>query len=44
MVDATVVDRFPDLRLAVPEDQLEWKNGLAVRGPVALPITWGGSR
>jgi cytochrome P450 len=32
--------RFPDLRLAVPEDQLEWKSGMAVRGPVALPIAW----
>jgi cytochrome P450 len=35
-----LLDRLPDLRLAVPEDQLEWKGGLAVRGPVALPIAW----
>ena len=31
---------FPELRLAVPEDQIEWKSGMAVRGPVALPISW----
>jgi cytochrome P450 len=37
---AALLDRLPNLRLAVPEDQLEWKGGLAVRGPVALPITW----
>lgn len=28
------------LRLAVPEAELEWKSGMAVRGPVALPIAW----
>jgi len=32
--------RCPELRLAVPEAELEWKSGMAVRGPVALPITW----
>ncbi|HEY4452951.1 MAG TPA: cytochrome P450 [Pseudonocardiaceae bacterium] len=32
--------RFPDLRLAIPETEVEWKSGLAVRGPVALPIAW----
>jgi cytochrome P450 len=41
---AALLDRFPDLRLAVSEDHLEWKSGLAVRGPVALPVTWGGTR
>jgi cytochrome P450 len=35
-----LLDRFPNLRLAVAEDELEWKTGLAIRGPVALPITW----
>jgi cytochrome P450 len=35
-----LLQRFPDLRLAVPESELEWKSGLAVRGPVALPIAW----
>lgn len=37
---ATLLDRCPELRLAVPEDHLEWKTGLAVRGPIALPIAW----
>jgi cytochrome P450 len=35
-----LLQRFPDLRLAVPEAELEWKSGMAVRGPVALPIAW----
>jgi hypothetical protein len=35
--------RFPDLHLAVAEDELQWKTGMAVRGPVALPIGWRGS-
>ena len=37
---AALLARFPDLRLAVPEAELEWKSGMAVRGPVALPIAW----
>jgi len=35
-----LLHRLPGLRLAVPEDRLEWKTGMAVRGPVALPIAW----
>ncbi len=35
-----LLQRFPNLRLAVPESELEWKTGMAVRGPVALPIAW----
>lgn len=37
---AALLERFPDLRLAVPDAELEWKSGMAVRGPVALPIAW----
>jgi cytochrome P450 len=37
---ATLLERFPELRLAVAEERLEWKTGLAVRGPIALPIAW----
>lgn len=37
---AAVLERFPGLRLAVPVDELEWKSGMAVRGPLALPIAW----
>ncbi|WBB99618.1 cytochrome P450 [Solwaraspora sp. WMMA2080] len=36
-----VVRRLPQLRLAVPEDQLVWKTGLLVRGLNAMPVTWG---
>ncbi|MGA5194425.1 cytochrome P450 [Streptomyces exfoliatus] len=32
--------RFPDLRLAVPEDQLRWQRGALIRGPETLPVTW----
>ena len=35
-----LLDHFPRLRLAVPADQLQWKTGQAVRGPLALPIGW----
>lgn len=36
----TLLRRFPRLRLAVPADEVPWKTGLLVRGPVALPVTW----
>ncbi|OXM64042.1 hypothetical protein CF165_27215 [Amycolatopsis vastitatis] len=35
-----LLTRFPELQLAVPEAELIWKSGMAVRGPVALPIAW----
>ncbi|GLI01231.1 cytochrome P450 [Phytohabitans aurantiacus] len=37
---ATLVKAFPDLRLAVPEENLAWKPGLLVRGLHSLPVTW----
>lgn len=37
---SALLDRFPDLHLAVPADQVQWKAGMAVRGPAALPIGW----
>jgi cytochrome P450 len=36
----TLLSRFPELRLAVPEDALEWKEGMLARGPKALPVDW----
>jgi cytochrome P450 len=33
-------DCFPGLHLAIPPSQVEWKTGMAVRGPIALPIGW----
>jgi nocardicin N-oxygenase len=35
-----VLERFPQLRLAVPADQVEWKTGGLFRGPLRLPIAW----
>ncbi len=35
-----LLERFPDLALAVPEDELEWNAGSLIRGPVRLPVTW----
>lgn len=35
-----LLDRFPDLRLAVPTDELQWVAGMAFRRPAALPVAW----
>lgn len=32
--------RFPGLRLAVPADDVPWKNSHIQRGPAELPVTW----
>lgn len=34
----TVLARFPDIQLAVPPDQLEWRHTRLVRGPASLPV------
>ncbi|WP_431932583.1 cytochrome P450 [Micromonospora sp. RP3T] len=31
---------LPGLRLAVPPDEVPWKPGHAILGPVGLPVTW----
>jgi cytochrome P450 len=31
---------FPGLRLAVPAEDVEWRKGTLVRGPLTLPLTW----
>ncbi|MCO6010804.1 cytochrome P450 [Actinoallomurus purpureus] len=33
-----LLDRLPDIRLAVPEDELEWRPALHLRGLSALPV------
>ena len=33
-------DRFPDVRLAVPPEEIVWRPPLSLRGPVAVPVTW----
>jgi len=35
-----VLRRFPDLRLAVPTTELQWRQGLTQRGLAALPVRW----
>jgi len=35
-----LLERLPSLRLAVPASEVTWKSGMAVRGPVALPVEW----
>lgn len=32
--------RFPDLRIAVPDEELVWRGGLVVRGLRELPVAW----
>ncbi|ANS63591.1 cytochrome P450 [Streptomyces lincolnensis] len=36
----TLLDRVPDLRLAVPPEQVPFKKGALIRGPEALPVIW----
>ncbi|MEH1128715.1 cytochrome P450 [Micromonospora sp. CPCC 206061] len=35
-----LVRRFPDLRFAVPEEELHWKSGMLVRGLKRMPVAW----
>lgn len=37
-----LLERFPDLRLAVPEAELNWLKHPTFRGLVRLPLAWGG--
>ncbi|MFB0620542.1 cytochrome P450 [Streptomyces sp. AGS-58] len=39
LMDA-LLDRIPDLRLAVPPDRVPFRKGALIRGPEALPVTW----
>ncbi|GAB3837268.1 cytochrome P450 [Dactylosporangium cerinum] len=34
----SVLARYPDLRLAVPVDELRWRDGMLIRGVHALPV------
>jgi cytochrome P450 len=36
-----VLREFPDLRLAVPAEDVERRTGTLVRGPLKLPLAWG---
>ncbi|MFC5752072.1 cytochrome P450 [Actinomadura rugatobispora] len=35
-----LIQRFPNLRIAVPEDELPWKKGTLDRGLHGLPVAW----
>jgi cytochrome P450 len=35
-----LLDRFPELRLAVAPEEIVWRPPLSVRGPLAVPIAW----
>ncbi|MCP3800968.1 cytochrome P450 [Allokutzneria sp. A3M-2-11 16] len=35
-----MIARFPNLRFAVPVDELPWRTGMLVRGLEALPVAW----
>ncbi|MGW2816046.1 cytochrome P450 [Streptomyces sp. NPDC001415] len=35
-----LLDRFPDLRLAVAPSEIRWRRGELIRGPEAIPVTW----
>jgi len=37
---AALLRRLPGLRLAVAGEELSWKSGMVVRGPVSLPVAW----
>ncbi|MFC7303719.1 cytochrome P450 [Streptomyces monticola] len=39
LMDA-VLDRLPQLRLAVPADEVPWRSRALIRGPRALPVAW----
>ncbi|MFC4961334.1 cytochrome P450 [Streptomyces mauvecolor] len=37
---STLINRLPDLRLALPPEQVRWQTDVLIRGPVDLPVTW----
>ena len=37
----TLLRRLPDLRLAVPPNDLRWRRGLLLRGLESLPVAFG---
>jgi nocardicin N-oxygenase len=36
----TLLRRFPDLRLAVPAEDVAWRQGALIRGVDTLPVAW----
>jgi cytochrome P450 RapN len=40
MAVASLIKRVPNLRLAVPADEVEWKSDRLIRGVRSLPVAW----
>ncbi|WP_079179034.1 cytochrome P450 [Streptomyces humi] len=36
----TLLDRLPELRLALPAEDVPWRRRTMIRGPLALPVAW----
>jgi biflaviolin synthase len=36
----TLLERCPDLRLAVPAEEVPFRQQTMIRGPISLPIAW----
>ncbi|ALG09904.1 cytochrome P450 [Kibdelosporangium phytohabitans] len=36
----TLLDRLPELRLAVPVEEVRWQRAALIRGPETLPVAW----
>jgi cytochrome P450 len=37
---ATLLSRFPGLRLDVPREELRWRPSIRARGLISLPVAW----
>jgi cytochrome P450 RapN len=40
LIVSSVLERFPNLHLAIPPEDVEWTNRSFMRTPVSLPLTW----
>jgi biflaviolin synthase len=40
VIVATLLNRLPGLRLAVPVEDLRWQRAALIRGPETLPVAW----
>lgn len=36
----TLIQRLPNLRLAVPVEELQWSNAVVIRGMKHMPVAW----
>ncbi|MEM7115633.1 MAG: cytochrome P450 [Chloroflexota bacterium] len=37
---STLFNRFPNIRLAIPDADINWRSGVLFRGPKTLPLIW----